>query len=129
MTLRYSHKTQFTNYCWRSSQHRYEGSCWTYQKILIVLSLLNKASRVHKWLSAQVPKYLECQSAQVPIESPSVSRARVPKCPECPSAQVLFECPSASMPSVSKYPLSSFSVLFEEKRSATLMEMDFLIYS
>ena len=53
------------------------------------------SARVPKSLKGQVPKCLECPSAQVPFECPSVSSVQVPKCLECPSDQVPFECLSA----------------------------------
>ena len=52
------------------------------------------SARVHKCLSVQVPKCLQCLIAQVSLECPSAWSAQVPKCLECHSAQVLFECSS-----------------------------------
>ena len=110
------------------------------------------STRVFKYLS--IPKCLEYPSIQIPFEFPGAlstrvfkylsssqvpwvpecsSTFRIPKCLEYPSVQVPFEFPSVLSAQVPlEFPSSAQSalwMLFEQERSAALLEMYSLIVS
>ena len=96
-------------------------------------------ARVPRCLSAQVLSVLSDQEPKCTLSNkvpqvPECSSVQVCKCFKCSSAQMLFECLSGQVPL--EWPLSalgvpcdcliSLLVIFEERKSAVLQEMDSL---